>query len=59
MDTKLWYHSKSLWVNALLSVGLIVQAVTGSNILDAEVQGAIIVLANVILRLVTNQGLSK
>ena len=58
MDTKKWWASRTLWVNTLVAVGLIVQAVTGKNWLDAELQAAIIIVANVVLRLITNQGLS-
>ena len=58
MDSKKWFYSRSLWVNFLVAVGLIVQAITGNDILDPQVQGAVIVIANVVLRLITSQGLS-
>lgn len=58
MNTKRGIRSKTLWVNALMAVGILVQAVTGTAWLDAEVQGAIIVIVNLVLRLVTKQGLT-
>jgi|TARA_R100000049_G_C1935840_1_gene79698 hypothetical protein len=59
VDIKKWYHSRTLWLNTLIAVGVLIQAITGMNWLDAQLQGAIIVIANVILRLVTKQGLTR
>lgn len=56
---KKWYHSKTLIANVLMGVAVLVQAVTGQDWLDVEVQGAIIIIVNLILRLITKQGLSK
>lgn len=56
---KKWYHSKTLWINTLAAIALLVQAITGTAWLDAELQGAIIVVVNFILRIVTKQGLEK
>lgn len=49
---KKWYQSKTLWVNALAAVALIVQSQTGF-VVSGEVQGAVLVVANLFLRLVT------
>ena len=57
MDKKLW-KSKTLWVNLVAGIGLILQAVTGNVVLDPELQTAIIVVVNFLLRLITNQGLT-
>ena len=59
LEAKKWYYSKTLWVNALFAIGILLQSVTGTEVLDAEVQAAIIVLINFILRLVTKSGLEK
>lgn len=56
---KKWWHSRTLWVNTLIALALAIEAITGAIWLDAELQGAIIVMANVILRLITTQGLVK
>ena len=56
---KKWYHSKILWVNTLAGVAMIVQAVTGVDWLDVEVQVGILAIINLVLRLITNQGLQK
>lgn len=56
---KHWWASKTVWVNGLIAVGVIIQAATGVAWLDAEAQAAIIVVINLILRVVTNSGLGK
>lgn len=56
---KKWYKSKTVIVNTLAAIAVLIQAATGTPWLDAELQAAIIVVANVVLRLVTNSGLEK
>jgi len=56
---KKWYLSKTLIVNVVAGIAVIIQALTGQEWLDAEAQAAIIVIINVILRVITNQGLTK
>ena len=56
--TKKWYHSKTIWVNVLIGVAMVIQAVTGQEWLDVELQVGILAVANIILRLITTQGLS-
>ena len=56
---KKWYHSKTLWVNFLAAIAVLVQSVTGTMLLDTELQTSIIVVINLILRLITKQGLEK
>ncbi|MCH7658066.1 MAG: hypothetical protein IIB05_07080 [Bacteroidetes bacterium] len=56
---KKWYHSKTVWVNGLVAIAILVQAIIGQAWLNAELQGAIIVVANVVLRLFTHSGLQK
>ena len=56
---KKWWHSKTLIVNLLAALAVLIQAVTGTPWLDAELQAAIIVIANVALRIVTKTGLEK
>lgn len=56
---KKWYTSKTVWFNVLVAVSIITQTATGQIWLDAEAQGAIIVLANLVLRIFTGKGLGK
>lgn len=52
MDSKHWFASKTLWLNILAAAALVIQSFTGF-VVSPEVQGAILILLNVILRLVT------
>ncbi|MCB8816132.1 hypothetical protein [Desulfosporosinus shakirovi] len=52
---KKWYTSKTLWSNGLMLGGIIVLNATGQDILTTEVQGAILVVVNVILRVLTKE----
>jgi len=54
MDKKAWWRSKTLWVNLVAGVALLVQSQFGF-VLDGEVQGAILMLINFALRLITNE----
>lgn len=49
---KPFWRSKTLWVNAVAMVAMIVQNATGF-VIDGEVQAAALVLINLVLRLVT------
>jgi hypothetical protein len=57
MDGKPWYLSKTLWVNAISLVAMGVQMFTGTEIVDAEAQFALLGVVNLVLRLVTGQKL--
>lgn len=54
---KVWYRSKTLWVNLIAVVALIAQAQYGFVIAPAE-QVGILAVINVILRAITNEGLT-
>ena len=56
---KKWWQSKTVWANVVAGAAVLVQALTGDEWLDAEVQGAIIVIINLLLRLITKSQLSK
>jgi predicted RNase H-like HicB family nuclease len=51
---KQWYTSKTLWVNGLAFIAMLVQSQTGV-IMDAELQIAILAVINLVLRLVTKK----
>ncbi len=50
---KKWYKSRTLWVNAIAIVGIVV---VGKEF-DAEVVGIVLGALNLILRLLTKEGL--
>lgn len=58
MESKSWYTSKTLWVNAIAIVAIIVQGVTGKEIISLELQGTILAGINMILRLVTKSAVT-
>ena len=59
MEKKRWFESRTVWVNILMAGGILAQTLTGDAWLDAEAQGAIVVVVNLVLRLITNKPLSK
>lgn len=58
MDSKSWYTSKTLWVNAIAIVAIVVQGVTGKEILNIELQATILAGINMVLRLVTKSAVT-
>ena len=57
MNTKRWFHSKTIWTNLLVVIAMILADVAGVEWLDIEGQLAIIGVINLILRAITKQGL--
>lgn len=53
---KTWYTSKTLWLNLIAVIALVVQTQT-EFVIDPETQGGILSVINLILRLVTKQPL--
>ena len=58
METKRWFHSRILWVQALAVIGSIIAGIYTKNWLDGETQVIVLAIIDFILRLRTNQGLS-
>ena len=58
METKKWYTSKVLWANALGIIAIVVQGVTGKEIISMEVQITVLAMINMILRFVTKEPVS-
>jgi hypothetical protein len=50
---KNWFESKTLWFNVLALVAVILQAVTGKEVLSVETQGVLLTVINFVLRLIT------
>jgi hypothetical protein len=54
---KSWYQSKTLWLNVIAVLALIAQSQFGF-IIDAEAQAGILAVVNMVLRAITNTGLT-
>ena len=58
MDSKPWYTSKTLWVNAVAFAALLIQSLGTGFVIGVEEQAGIIVVLNILLRFVTKTGIS-
>lgn len=56
--TTVWYTSKTLWVNAIALIAMVVQGVTGKIVVSLEVQATILAAINMVLRFITKQPVS-
>ncbi len=59
---KKWYHSKTLYTNIIGIAVIIVSGALAKPELAAEIvvaEGGILAIVNLILRCITNQGLTK
>ena len=54
---KKWYASRTVWVNLMAAVAIIVQTQTGF-VIDEEAEAAIIIIVNLFLRAITSEGLT-
>ena len=57
MDSKPWYISKTLWVNAIAFAALLLQSFGTGFVIAPEEQVGILVVLNILLRLVTKTGI--
>lgn len=57
MDSKPWYTSKTLWVNAIAFAALLLQSFGTGFVIAPEEQAGILVVLNILLRLVTKTGI--
>ena len=55
---KKWYSSKTLWVNAIAMLAILVQSQT-EFVINPEEQAGILVVINLILRAITKESLTK
>lgn len=55
MESKKWYQSKTLWVNIIGGVVVLVEYVAGINPAWAQSTTAALVILNLVLRLLTNK----
>ena len=58
MDSKPWYTSKTLWVNAIAFVALALQSFGTGFVIGVEEQAGILIVLNILLRIITKTGLS-
>ena len=62
MESKVWYKSKTLWVNIIAIIAVLCNAIWGIN-MDAETQvvlsSSILAIVNIVLRITTKQALKK
>ena len=56
--SKKWYLSKIVWVNAIMLAGVIVQQVSGKDIITPELQVTILSIVNLALRSFTKENLT-
>ena len=54
---KKWYYSRMLWINAIAIAAIILQSEVG-YVLSPALQTAILGFINLVLRLITNEGLT-
>ena len=59
MQSKPWYKSKTVLVNAGALALIGVQAMIGHAAIDPELQAALLSVVNVVLRLMTNQPVGR
>ena len=52
---KKWYASKTLWINVLAMIAIVIQKQFEVDILDEEMQGSLLILINVLLRCITKE----
>lgn len=55
---KKWWKSKTLWANGLAGLAVVIQAATGTAWLNPELQAGALAFVNLILRLITSEGLA-
>lgn len=58
MEQKVWWKSKTLWVNAIAVVLAIVQLATQTYPVDPRTQALVVGLLNILLRVLTGQPLA-
>jgi len=55
---KKWYASKTVWINLIAAVSVLLQVTLGVG-LSLEVQASLIVVINFVLRLITKTSIGK
>lgn len=56
---KKWYMSKTLWVNVLAIAVMVTEYLIANQLYSPEIHVIVLAVINMILRLVTNTGVTK
>lgn len=54
---KKWYKSRTIWANVVAIIAILMQYQTGEDIIPPETQTSILAVINVLLRLITKEGI--
>lgn len=54
---KKWYLSKVVWVNVVATGAIIIQAVTGKELVSPEIQLVVVSMINLVLRTITKENI--
>jgi hypothetical protein len=57
-NMKKWYTSKTLWVNFISLLAMVIHGITGVEWLSIEVQATLLSVINILLRVVTKEEIS-
>lgn len=49
------FTSKTFWTNVLAVIAMSVQGITGKELITLEIQGTILAVVNIVLRMVTKE----
>ena len=55
---KKWYESKTLWVNVISIMALLAQSYYKKDIISPEIQGTLLGVVNVVLRVITKDAIN-
>lgn len=57
-EEKVWYTSKTLWVNVIAVAAIVAQGLTGKELLNPDIQVAVLGAINFALRLITKSNVT-
>lgn len=55
---KKWYLSKTIWVNAISFVAIIIQVISGNDLFKPEYQAIALSIVNLVLRGITKENIT-
>jgi len=57
MINKKWFLSKTVWVNVIALIGVMLQAIYNKEVIPVELQATIISVINLFLRTITKENI--
>ena len=57
MINKRWFLSKTVWVNVIALIGVMLQAIYNKEVIPVELQATIISVINLLLRTITKENI--